>query len=298
MSRRLLLVPLSAALATAAAGAPFPEVVGGTPTSGYPEVAALLDAEGDFFCTATLVAPGCLLTAAHCTEGLDAFHSAFFGTEVGDEALAHANLTGELVIHPSWEKSLAHDLAILQLVSKPAIEPVERGERPGSSSSVTVVGFGYDALFVDGIKREAPMPVDSVTADTIVLDGSGGTNSCSGDSGGPIYQPSGETFVQVGVTVAGDPGCTKFAIALPLDIESSWIASTVVSLCTTTREGNGVFFGGFESATLAGWDSPPLATCENRCGEFDEIAFCQCDALCLENVDCCADACDLCGLCA
>ena len=250
--------PLLASLACAGTSAPLDRIVKGTPTSDYPEVAAIVNPEGNQWCSATLVAPGCLLTAAHCADGLDAFFTAYFGSQIGTSPLAHVNLAGSAAVHPSYDKvRQTHDLAIVPLVSIPAISPLGLGPRPTSASIVTIVGFGRNESNVYGVKREATVEVDSITGNQIFIDGTV-SNTCSGDSGGPHLMPSGDDLVLVGVTSFGDASCAAFGAANTTDNEATWIAETIAATCTATAEGNGVFFGGFESGTgdEGGWSVP------------------------------------------
>src|SRR5262245_25342254 len=53
---------------TAPATTGIPQIINGIPTGAYPAVAALyiLNAEGEFGCSGTLVSPSTILTAGHC----------------------------------------------------------------------------------------------------------------------------------------------------------------------------------------------------------------------------------------
>lgn len=293
--RRAALVVVLAAATTAASAGSQPEIVDGTPTSAYPAVGAILDAAGEEFCTGFLVSSSCLLTAAHCVDAIDELHTVHFGPAIDQPYEAKVNATGAARIHPLYDgKSPDHDLAIVPLLSDPGLTPFATASAPEVAATVTLVGFGLDPVD-SGTKREADLQVDGVVGSVLVLDGS--ASACGGDSGGPVLEAEGEDFLAVAVIVAGSTECDDVTLATRLDVQGSWLAAALAEAeCDATATGNGIFIGNFD-AGLGGWDSP-LATCSpERCGAFDENAFCQCDAQCPEFGDCCANACDVCGVC-
>jgi len=71
------------------AAAPAQAITGGEADGeGHPNVGVIFwyDADGRFRCTATLVAPDVLLTAAHCTEGAYGKHIVTFSSRIAYEA--------------------------------------------------------------------------------------------------------------------------------------------------------------------------------------------------------------------
>src|SRR5689334_5599575 len=73
------LLVVAASVVAACAGAPSEEqrasthahIVGGTPSTSAQDATVMLTENGEFACTATLIAPNLILTARHCVATLD-----------------------------------------------------------------------------------------------------------------------------------------------------------------------------------------------------------------------------------
>ena len=92
MNRKVLrtIATLTAAAALAVTfAAPASAITGGEPDgAGHPNVGLILfyDADGRFRCSATLVSPTIVLTAAHCTTGTLGKTGVTFNTKIADQA--------------------------------------------------------------------------------------------------------------------------------------------------------------------------------------------------------------------
>ncbi|MEZ4358856.1 MAG: serine protease [Kofleriaceae bacterium] len=223
-------VAIAASIRLAAAapnGAPGADVVGGhdAPAGKWPDVAAIY--VGDIpLCSGVLVAPTVVLTAAHCNT------SGIRRVLVGAETLAAGNQGESIDVvgrfeYPEWDSSF--DLLALTL-ARPSVKPPRAlasgwaGADVIDGAQVEVVGFG--AINEDGNEyidplQEATMSITDaacVRADGCNPDirpngelgaGGMGTDSCSGDSGGPLYiTGSLGTFV-AGLTSRSYDGATK-----------------------------------------------------------------------------------------
>ncbi len=181
-------------------------MVGGSPAAAgkWPDVAAVY--VGDIpLCTGVLVAPTVVLTAAHCnTVGL---------TEVliGATTLVEAGNDGERlgvarrIEYPEWDNSF--DVLVLVLDGPSTRTPRAlasgwAGVDVTDGQEVQVVGFGAvdseGEQFVDELQEATTRITDAacVRASGCNLDakpagelgaGGMGIDSCSGDSGGPLY---------------------------------------------------------------------------------------------------------------
>jgi secreted trypsin-like serine protease len=277
--------------------APRDAVTGGTVTSDYPAVAALVFPS--YLCSGVLVSSSCLLTAAHCVEkGVPPGSTAFFGSDLSQPALAHVNLTGDYELHPAHDGDYDHDIALVSLVSDPGIAPLETAAFP-TTDTVRIVGWGDDESAVSGIKRQADLAIVDPTGGATLGQASGYPSGCSGDSGGPILdQESAEgPWRAVGVTTAGSASCDSYTLGAIISENASLLDFLAEAACNAAFVGDGIYLHGFEDGFGKWLVEPNPNSCSGRCDVFDEAYPCQCDSDCLKFGDCCADACSLCGHC-
>jgi len=189
-------------------------IVGGTETDGWPAVGVYMIAGGNGgLCTATLVRPDVLLTAGHCADEHASYELWSNTADVWDDYGGDWHVATEVHIHPLYEageSSYAHDLAVLLLD-----EPIEDVQYiPVNTEPVDYtwqdlwlhfVGYGSDSYYGgpgSGLKRETDIQIYDYYPETIITYTSG-TNTCTGDSGGPAFVERDGNWYVAGVISSG-----------------------------------------------------------------------------------------------
>jgi hypothetical protein len=218
----------------------------GTNTIEMPAVGAILyDRLGtgyfETMCTATLIGCDTVLTAAHCLDE----------NPQPQQLLFHLQNAGsirisETITHPDYDpNSLPNaDIALLRL-AQPAdgIRPegINFDQRVEAGSQGMIVGFGHTGEGVDnpGLKRVGIVTTSSCSSpysnENVICWNyqAQQSNTCSGDSGGPLFHPYlSERFVS-GVTSAGAGNCAAgSSFDVRISRYSDWIRANSWSLET------------------------------------------------------------------
>ncbi|HMB53458.1 MAG TPA: S1 family peptidase [Thermoanaerobaculia bacterium] len=260
LSFALLSIAALAALAagTSSAGEPPPrfsatqgalervseEIANGRLTSLPPSVAWLIAPDGA--CTGTLIGCRTLLSAAHCFCADDENGSNCQPSTQGTAFLQHAGSFNieSVAVHPDYEFGERSDLAVVRLGQQ--VENVEPAAlnttaRPSAGDLGLIVGFGIDSESqnaIDGLKREGLVGLESCSqgisnATHLCWEfgppfGAAGddSNTCAGDSGGPLFVDLGGGPLLAGVTSGGTGDCDGDDMAFDADVflDRSWIA--------------------------------------------------------------------------
>lgn len=248
----------------------MPYIVGGNDADAgeYPFIAALVyaDSSSNFsgqFCGGTVVAEHWVLTAAHCVMQEKA---ADIKVVAGSTELSLTDTQGRLslnaiVPHPGYAPStLANDIALLHLRRPAEVVPVQLDD--GSLlpmmnllDPVTAIGWG-DTLgtppYPDTLQEVELEYIPHPDCNTDYYDGtlndsnfcagivgSGGKDTCSGDSGGPLLLDVGGDWYQIGITSFGDDaGCALADFPGAYSATGyfrAWIARTLASTDLTAR---------------------------------------------------------------
>jgi transmembrane serine protease 9 len=221
----------------------MPNIFNGTPTADFPAVVglAITNADGGrSVCSGTLIAPTAVLTAGHCL----AFDPVQVVAVVFPTATTRADyVASAFAAHPRF--SLARvplaDLGIVRLATPVAgVVPLPLVSRsPPPRTRGTIVGYGDDGLGSIGIKRIGTVqlrrcPRGLRVQGSVVRLGKAlcwrpsfnTSDTCSGDSGGPLLVDGGVA----GVT-SGGVGATACPGQLSFDTNVTryrgWIAAMV-----------------------------------------------------------------------
>lgn len=207
-----------------------PRIVGGTEVSGnkYPWMAAVMSrntnpSDGQF-CGGSLIASQWILTAAHCIEDENANGvSVLLGQRDLSQSGGQTYNVSRIIEHPDYQRQGYPDLALIQLDRKTNVSPILLPSRnnpvPDVGEDATVTGWGQvseNGPATDEL-RESTLPVvahnqcnraynGEIVEDAMVCAGtaSGDKDSCYGDSGGPLFVPRGQSYVQAGVVSFGE----------------------------------------------------------------------------------------------
>ena len=210
---------------------PRPRIVNGTFTSVFPTVGALLEGSSvgssSMQCTGTMIGCQTFITAAHCvcdTTGTDCQPG---GPNEPNPSrlfvfLQHAGVftVSSVSLRSDYDFPVA-DVAVLTLSAPVAgirPTPLNLAGAPSAGATGTIVGFGRqgNGIYDYGLKRTGLVSLapctGGVSNTTSVcwnfLDplGAAGTNSntCNGDSGGPLFVDGGCGPVIAGITSGGD----------------------------------------------------------------------------------------------
>ena len=191
----------------------------------------LVDSGGwglEILCTATLVAPNVVLTAAHCivTSPHSELSAAEVAFGVGADLASprHVFPASAVYVHPDydyWASDASHDVAILVLEEDAtAVLGAEIAPVPVHCAALASAGFvgepiqvvGYGALDKWGEEygTERQWAVETIVALSsldFTVDGGGVQGVCYGDSGGPAMVVRDGAIRVVGVLSWGDELC-------------------------------------------------------------------------------------------
>jgi trypsin len=246
--RTLALLACAGALAFAAAPAPASaapvarsSIVGGAPAdpAQWPYAVAIFR-KGRMHCSGSVIAPTEVLTAGHCVDG---FNVANLQVIVGRPNLRDP-ASGQVIpvtsgrVHPDFEQTGLHDVAVLNLAQPTTATPIalatpdQNAAATGVGAQLRVAGFGATNPFGTHLSGFLKTTFEQVRTDNRCLRAytrdlfaaesmicalgaqrkHGGrfkihTSACSGDSGGPLVADTPSGPVEVGTVSFGGALC-------------------------------------------------------------------------------------------
>lgn len=242
VSRALL---LSLAFPSAATGSAFPSildlpsVIGGSHVADNDPVARSTVGlhSGEGVCTASIIAPDIIVTAAHCLQNKGRL-SVSFGSTLESDTRVRARASRR---HPDFGRRRGRDEADIAVVLLGA--PLPRGFVPvpvfqaGSlrrGQAVLLAGYGVSDGRLDtgsGRLRKTETQVLRTAGTEVLVDQSRGRGVCRGDSGGPGFVRDRQGRLQVwGVVSRGPQHCDEEGVFTRIDSHDQWIRRAIADM--------------------------------------------------------------------
>jgi len=212
-------------------------IIGGKEAEAYPWIVSIHDKnDEEVFCAGALIHPYWVLTAAHCVDGFRLGKTLLSDDDifmvVGLHKQTRLNEEGErleisrVIQHPQWKSTNLNshfDIALLQL-TKPATQPpiaLPLQGSPAPGKKAIAMGWGNTVSEDDDSAQDVLQEVelDIVSNDTCIaaykeeyeiIDNqicagfaTGGKDTCTGDSGGPLIVSDGNQQQQIGIISYG-----------------------------------------------------------------------------------------------
>jgi secreted trypsin-like serine protease len=211
------------------------------------------DATGVHLCTAAVLGPRLVLTAAHCTAGDRGQMLVLFTTSLVSVADERTRTVADVALPAAMPDAKAasafknpDDIALILLDRAAPADavPVALQDAAPAAGRVAIVGYGATSelrtplgakdIGFDQVLRVAAAPVKSVTDSLIVTDQTAGAGACTGDSGGPAFASRSPgprlllvgTLIGVGAPKSATDYCRGSAYYTNVAHWMAWIAST------------------------------------------------------------------------
>jgi secreted trypsin-like serine protease len=245
-------------------------IVGGTSVTTAPTWMSALYITSNattYFCGGNLIASQWILTAAHCVDLSQPTVYAVIG-QANLTTVANSNklVVDDIIIYPSWSSAtMIGDLALLHLASATTATPVTLPSLNASSAlnngvTMTIYGWGETRSNVTSENASSTNQLQSASValsknydtstypDHIFALGSG-TDTCYGDSGGPLlYDDTLYGITSFGYTTTCNASFPSGYTDISYYI--SWINSEISNYTVTTTSSAGSSSGGGGSIDL------------------------------------------------
>jgi len=214
-----------------------------------PYVVMVVDRRDMSYCSASVIDPSIVLTAAHCVASPEST-SVYLSDRDGQGVFGE---TAEIAIHPGFRPDAARrhilsvDLALVRLALPlpPSFRPVGLSEslRVEIGQRLMIAGFGIAdeaSPKTGGVLRAGVIAVSGSTPPFLIRlsDPEGqGLGGCTGDSGAPVFAPGRPVVVAVAIWAKGENGqrcgaATEAALIAP---QRHWIDAILQSWARETR---------------------------------------------------------------
>ena len=245
----LVLCLSQAAIAQSGNAAPLKSLRSGVDAAGW-EAVGRLDVAGAAFCTAALIAPDVVLTAAHClfdprTKAVVGARDVVFHVGYRNGVASQSVSAHSYVLHPKFEYDgdargarVTNDVALVQLnhaMTTLNLKPFSTGDRPRKGSDVAVVSYGKSRKNTPTLEQACS--VLARRSGMLVLD----CNVEFGSSGAPVFQRdlAGNMQVVSVISSAMDLNGKRYALGTdlqrPLAVLQDLLAQQPPAPATSTK---------------------------------------------------------------
>lgn len=223
-----------------------PKIVGGTEIPSAKSYPFLAQTAGDTLCTASLIWPDVLISAAHCA---DAFaDGVYIGGILLDGSDGEYHAVSKVLVNPHYAVNDAYDVLLVKLSTASKAKPVKLATAAGApleGSTVNILGFGDTSGGgnLPNAARQVSVQVAKFTKCNNVYDNTlyknlqfctytAGKDSCQGDSGGPLLDSSsslvGLVSFGIGCAESNTPGVNH-----RVSSSTKWIQAGICTLSKT-----------------------------------------------------------------
>jgi secreted trypsin-like serine protease len=210
------------------------EIIGGDPAPNDGSVVLLVAYPADkstmYTCTASVIAPKVVLTAAHCVDHTNFRYGVFYGAD-GSGTLASlipqmADVTS-VQMYPAYSRNapFTGDVAIVLLTNPAPVAalPILR-VAPSAGVQARIVGYGQRVYGTyNATRRQAMTTLAAIDAGDTITVGDATRHTCIGDSGGPALIMANGIETVAGVNSYGPSGCTDPAHFRRTDLYTAFI---------------------------------------------------------------------------
>ncbi|XP_026670597.1 venom serine protease Bi-VSP-like [Ceratina calcarata] len=184
------------------------KIIGGVPAklNAWPWMAALgfrktPTSEIKWMCGGSLISARHVLTAAHCAVRSDLFVIRLGELNlVRDDDGAHPIDVGidKKIIHPKFEETYGHDIAIIRLDRE-----IQFTFNADVKTSDVLMEVQVPVITTEACAKAYRASTIKNYKSLICTGGTGGKDSCKGDSGGPLMLPINGSYYELGVVMGG-----------------------------------------------------------------------------------------------
>lgn len=215
-------------------------IIKGERDHAHASVGALIDRDG-ILCTASLIGPRLILTAAHCLEDEEPKKLRFMLDDRFDHTRFGAGIPIDaFFLHPNYRdlsktsselssEVEENDLAVATLAFEAGVPPMRVAQRPileqgWTGRDIMFVGFGIHrgGNVEDGRRHAVTLPLEHVYATTFSY-GSRIGNLCDDDAGGPAIANTEDGPTIIGVTSWIDEDCEDLGVDTRVDVYASFL---------------------------------------------------------------------------